>query len=79
MPKPAMDATTTLATLLSRRAAVLASVALALASLALAVWLLPRVQVSVTPVGTQGSWVVTLALQPSCGAGPLAALLKSLT
>ena len=76
---PSMDATTTLATLLSRRGAVLASVVLALASLVLAAWLLPRLQVSVTPAGPQGSWVVTLALQPSCATGPLTVLLKPLT
>lgn len=76
---PATDATTTLARLLSRRTAVLLSVGLALASLVLAAWLLPRLSVSVTPAGPQGSWVVTVALQPSCSAGPLAVLLKSLT
>ncbi len=72
-----MDATTTLATLLSRRTAVLLSVALA--TLLLLAWLMPRLSISVAPAAQQGSWVVTVALQPSCAAGPLAALLKSLT
>lgn len=74
-----MDTTTALATVLSRRAAVLASMALALACLMLVAWLLPGLHISVAQTAQQGSWVVTLDWQRSCAAGPRARLLKAST
>ncbi len=71
MPQHRMDTTTALATLLSRRAAVLASVLLALASLLLAAWLMPRLHIRVAHAAPQGGWVVTVDWQPTCPASPL--------